>query len=57
MKTQEQLVSIDKVCEFLEEHLFTNISKDDANYGETYVTSDFSTVYDLISGLYKAMEE
>ena len=57
MKTQEQLVSIDKVCEFLEEHLFTHTSMDDANYGEPYVTSDFSTVYDLISGLYKAMEK
>lgn len=54
---QEKMVSLEDVCEFLDEHLYTGTSTGDYDYGQEYVYSDFDNVSDLIFSLRKAMEE
>lgn len=50
---QEKMVSLDDVCKFLEEHLYTGTSTDDYDYGQEYIYSDFDNVSDLIFALRK----
>lgn len=51
----DKLVSLEDVCEFLDEHLYTDISTGDYDYGQEYIRSDFDNVSDLIFALRKAM--
>jgi hypothetical protein len=53
---QEKMVSLDDVCKFLDEHLYTGTSTGDYDYGQEYIYSDFDNVSDLIFALRKAME-
>lgn len=53
----EKMVSLDDVCRFLDEHLYTGTSTGDYDYGQEYIYSDFDNVSDLIFALRKAMEE
>ena len=53
----DKLVSLDDVCEFLDEHLYTNTSTGDYDYGQEYICSDFNNASDLIFALRKAMKE
>lgn len=52
----EKLVSLEDVCEFLDEHLHTFTSTDDYDYGQEYIGSDFYNTTDLIFALRKAMD-
>lgn len=52
---QEKLVSLDDVCRFLDEHLYTGTSTGDYDYGQEYICSDFDNASDLIFALRKAM--
>ena len=54
---QEKMVSLDDVCRFLDEHLYTSTSNGDYDYGQEYICSDFDNATDLIFALRKAMEE
>ena len=54
---QEKMVSLDDVCRFLDEHLYTGTSTGDYDYGQEYICSDFDNASDLIFALRKAMEE
>ena len=56
-ESQEKMVSLEDVCEFLDEHLYTNTSTGDYDYGKEYICSDFDNASDLIFALRKAMEE
>ena len=53
----DKLVSLEDVCEFLDEHLYTGTSTDDYDYGQEYICSDFDNATDLIFTLRKAMKE
>lgn len=53
----EEMVSLEDVCEFLDEHLYTYTSTDDYDYGQEYIGSDFYNTTDLISALRKTMEK
>ena len=52
-----KMVSLDDVCEFLDEHLYTSTSTGDYDFGQEYICSDFDNATDLIFALRKAMEE
>ncbi len=52
---QEKMVSLDDVCKFLDEHLYTGTSTGDYDYGQEYICSDFNNASDLIFALRKAM--
>ena len=54
---QEKMVSIEDVCNFLNDHLYTGISTGDYDYGQEYICSDFDNATDLIFALRKAMGE
>lgn len=54
---QEKMVSLEDVCNFLNEHLYTGTSTGDYDYGQEYIYSDFDNAYDLIFALRKAMGE
>lgn len=54
---QEKMVSLDDVCRFLDEHLYTGTSTGDYDYGQEYICSDFDNATDLIFALRKVMEE
>ena len=54
---QDKMVSLEDVCEFLDEHLYTGTSTDDYDYGQEYICSDFNNATDLIFALRKAMGE
>lgn len=54
---QEKMVSLDDVCKFLDEHLYTGTSTGDYDYGQEYICSDFNNASDLIFALRKAMGE
>ena len=54
---QEKMVSLEDVCEFLDEHLYTGRSTDDYDYGQEYIVSDFNNATDLILTLRKKFEE
>lgn len=54
---QEKMVSLEDVCKFLDEHLYTGTSTGDYDFGQEYIYSDFDNVSDLIFALRKAMEE
>jgi hypothetical protein len=54
---QEKMVSLEDVCKFLDEHLYTGTSTGDYDYGQEYIYSDFDNASDLIFALRKAMEE
>ena len=54
---QEKMVSLEDVCNFLNDHLYTGISTGDYDYGQEYICSDFDNATDLIFALRKAMEE
>jgi hypothetical protein len=54
---QDKMVSLEDVCKFLDEHLYTGTSTGDYDYGQEYIYSDFDNVSDLIFSLRKAMEE
>jgi hypothetical protein len=56
-KPQEKMVSLDDVCRFLDEHLYTSTSTGDYDYGQEYICSDFDNATDLIFALRKAMGE
>lgn len=56
-KPQEKMVSLDDVCRFLDEHLYTGTSTGDYDYGQEYIYSDFDNTTDLIFALRKAMGE
>ena len=53
----DKLVSLEDVCRFLDEHLYTGTSTDDYDYGQEYIRSDLDNVSDLIFALRKAMED
>lgn len=54
---QAKMVSLDDVCKFLDEHLYTDISTGDYDYGQEYIRSDFNNATDLIFALRKKLEE
>lgn len=54
---QEKMVSLEDVCNFLNDHLYTGTSTGDYDYGQEYICSDFDNASDLIFALRKAMEE
>lgn len=54
---QEKMVSLEDVCKFLDEHLYTGTSTGDYDYGQEYICSDFDNASDLIFALRKAMGE
>lgn len=54
---QERMVSLEDVCNFLNDHLYTGTSTGDYDYGQEYIYTDFVNVSDLIFALRKAMEE
>lgn len=54
---KEKMVSLDDVCRFLDEHLYTSTSTGDYDYGQEYICSDFDNASDLIFALRKAMGE
>ena len=54
---QEKMVSLEDVCEFLNDHLYTGISTGDYDYGQEYIYSDYVNASDLIFALRKAMGE
>ena len=54
---QEKMVSLDDVCRFLDEHLYTSTSTGDYDYGQEYICSDFDNASDLIFALRKVFEE
>ena len=56
-KPQEKMVSLDDVCNFLNDHLYTGTSTGDYDYGQEYICSDFNNASDLIFALRKAMGE
>lgn len=53
----DTLVSLDDVCRFLDEHLYTGTSTGDYDFGQEYIYSDFDNATDLIFALRKVMEE
>lgn len=53
----EKMVSLDDVCKFLDEHLYTDTSTGDYDYGQEYIRSDFNNASDLIFALRKKLEE
>lgn len=54
---QGRMVSLDDVCKFLDEHLYTNTSDGDYDFGQEYICSDFDNATDLICALRKKFEE
>jgi hypothetical protein len=56
-EAQEKMVSLNEVCKFLDEHLYTGTSTGDYDFGQEYIYSDFDNASDLIFALRKAMEE
>ena len=56
-ENKSEMVSLEDVCNFLNEHLYTGTSTDDYDYGQEYIYSDFDNVSDLIFALRKEMEE
>lgn len=54
---QDKMVSLEAVCKFLDEHLYTGTSTGDYDFGREYIYSDFDNVPDLIFALRKAMGE
>lgn len=54
---QDKMVSLEDVCNFLNDHLYTGTSTGDYDYGQEYICSDFDNASDLIFALCKAMEE
>ena len=57
VESQDKMVSLEDVCKFLDEHLYTGTSTGDYDFGQEYIYSDFDNVSDLIFALRKAMEE
>lgn len=55
VKPQEMMVSLEDVCNFLNDHLYTDISTGDYDYGQEYIRSDFDNATDLIFALRKAL--
>lgn len=53
----DKMVSLEDVCKFLDEHLYTDTSTGDYDFGQEYIYSDFDNATDLIFALRKAMEE
>ena len=53
----DKLISLEDVCRFLDEHLYTGTSTGDYDYGQEYIYSDFDNASDLIFALRKTMEE
>ena len=53
---KEKMVSLEDVCNFLNEHLYTGTSTGDYDYGQEYICSDFNNASDLIFALRKALE-
>lgn len=51
----EKMVSLNDVCRFLDEHLYTSTSAGDYDYGQEYICSDFDNATDLIFALRKVM--
>ena len=56
-ESQEKMVSLEDVCNFLNDHLYTGTSTGDYDYGQEYICSDFDNASDLIFALRKAMGE
>ena len=54
---EEKMVSLEDVCDFLNEHLYTGTSTGDYDYGQEYICSDFDNATDLIFALRKVFEE
>ena len=54
---QEKMVSLEDVCAFLDEHLYTGRSTGDYDYGQEYIVSDFNNATYLILTLRKKFEE
>ena len=57
VEPQDKMVSLEDVCKFLDEHLYTGTSTGDYDYGQEYIWSDFDNATDLIFALRKAMGE
>lgn len=57
VEQHEIMVSLDDVCKFLDEHLYTDTSTGDYDYGQEYICSDFNNATDLIFALRKKFEE
>ena len=56
-KPQEKMVSLEDVCNFLNDHLYTGTSTGDYDYGQEYIYSDYVNASDLIFALRKVMGE
>lgn len=53
----DTLVSLEDVCNFLNDHLYTGTSTGDYDYGQEYIYSDYVNASDLIFALRKVMGE
>ena len=51
------MVSLEDVCDFLNDHLYTGTSTGDYDYGQEYIYSDFVNASDLIFALRKVLGE
>ena len=54
---QKKMVSLEDVCDFLNDHLYTGTSTGDYDYGQEYIYSDFDNASDLIFALRKVVGE
>lgn len=53
---KDGMVSLEDVCDFLNDHLYTDTSTGDYDYGQEYIRSDFGNASDLIFALRKVLE-
>lgn len=54
---EKKMVSLEDVCDFLNDHLYTGTSTGDYDYGQEYIYSDFDNASDLIFALRKVLGE
>lgn len=54
---EKKMVSLEDVCDFLNDHLYTGTSTGDYDYGQEYIYSDYVNASDLIFALRKVMGE
>lgn len=54
---EKKMVSLEDVCDFLNDHLYTGTSTGDYDYGQEYIYSDFDNASDLIFALRKVVGE
>ena len=54
---QEKMVSLEDVCNFLNDHLYTGITTGDYDYGQPYIVCTLDTMRQLLDDFEKTMED